>query len=255
MIRSTADASTRGVRTLGASARLKARIAGVLYLATVIAGFTSLYIEDGMIVRGDAAATTSHMMAAEPLFRFGILAELAGDACYIGVTVLLYELLKPVGRTTSLLAAFFSLVGCAVGAGGAVFLLGPFLLLGGDVPALSAFTPQQLQGLAMTAVRLEGQAYDISLMFFGVYCALVGVLVYRSGFMPRLVGVLMVSAGVGWLTDTIAILLDPPFARSLAPYIMAPGSIGEISLMLWLLLVGLNGPKWESRAGAAMAPA
>jgi hypothetical protein len=251
MTPSTAEAST-----LGASARLKARVAGVFYLATVIAGFANLFIGDSMYVRGDAVATTSHIMAAEPLFRFGILAEIVGGACYLGVTVLLYELLRPVGRTISLLAAAFSVVGVAVGAAGAIQLVAPFLLLGGDVHALAAFPPQQLQGLAMTAVRLEGVSYDISLMFFGVYCGLIGVLVYRSGFMPRLVGGLMVFAGVGWLTDTVALLLDPPFARSLQPYIMAPGSIGEISLMLWLLFVGVNGPKWAIRsAAAAAAPA
>ncbi len=105
----------------------------------------------------------------------------------------------------------------------------------------------------MTAVRLEGQSYTVSIMFFGVYCALIGMLVFRSGFMPRLVGVLMVCAGLGWVTDAFAVVLDPHFARSLDPAIMIPGSIGELSLMLWLLLVGVNGPKWENRAVAAMA--
>jgi hypothetical protein len=239
--------------SLGSSARLKARIAGLFYLATVIAGFANLSIENSLIVRGDAVATTARILSAEPLYRFGVLAELVGDACYIGVTALLYELLKPVSRTGSLLAAFFSLVGCAVGAAGAVLLIAPFLLLGGDVHALAAFTPVQLQGLAMTAVRLEGQSYAVSMLFFGLYCGSIGVLVFRSGFMPRLVGVLMVFAGLGWLANTLAILLDPAFARSLGGYVMIPGSIGEISLMLWLLLVGVNGPKWESRATAAPA--
>ncbi|HLZ84535.1 MAG TPA: DUF4386 domain-containing protein [Caulobacteraceae bacterium] len=245
--------STLTARTLGASARLKARVAGALYLATTAGGFVNLSIENSMIVRGDAAATTSRILAAEPLFRLGILAELVAGACYIGVTVLLYELLKPVNRTISLLAAFLSLAGCAVGAGSAVLLLAPFLLQGDGSQYMAAFTPQQLQGLAMTAVRLEGQGYNISMMFFGLYCALVGGLVFRSGFMPRLVGVLMMCAGLGWLTNTFAALIDPPFARSLQPYIMAPGGVGEISLMLWLLFVGVNGPQWETRAEAAMA--
>jgi Domain of unknown function (DUF4386) len=241
--------------SLGSSARLKARIAGLFYLVTVIAGFANLSIENSLIVRGDAVATTAHILSAEPLYRFSILAELVGDAGYIGVTALLYELLKPVSRTGSLLAAFFSLVGCAIGAVGAALLTAPFLLLGGDVHALAAFSPLQLQGLAMTAVRLEGQTYDVSMMFFGLYCSLIGVLVFRSGFMPRLVGVLMVFAGLGWLADTLAVLLDPSFARSLGAYVMIPGSIGEMSLMLWLLLVGLDGPKWENRAAAAAARA
>jgi hypothetical protein len=247
--------STSGASTMGASARRKARLAGAFYLVTTLGGFANLNIENAMIVRGDAVATTSHILAAEPLFRFGILAELVASASYVGVTVLLYELLKPVNRTTALLAAFFSLAGCAVGAASAAFLVAPFLLLGGDVHALTAFTPLQLQGLAMTAVRLEGQGYNISMMFFGLYCGLIGVLVFRSGFMPRLVGVLMMFAGLGWLTNTFAALIDPPFARSLQPYILAPGGVGELSLMLWLLFVGVNGPKWETRAMAAATAA
>jgi hypothetical protein len=239
---------------IGESARLKARIAGLLYLVTVVAGFANLSIENSLIVRGDAAATTARILAAEPLYRLGILAELAGVAGYVGVTALLYDLLKAVSRTGSLLAALFSLVGCAVQAAGAVLLATPFLLLRGDLRALTAFTPLQLQGLAMTAVRLEGQAYNVSILFFGFYCTLIGALVFRSGFLPRLVGVLMVFAGLGWLSDTCAIVLAPAFARSLGPGLMIPGTIGETSLMLWLLLVGLNGPKWESRAaGAAVA--
>jgi hypothetical protein len=245
--------SAHAVPSLGLSARRKARIAGLLYLGCTIAGFANLSIENGIIVRGDAAASMAHVMSAEPLFRVGILAEVLGAAFYVGVTALLYELLKPVSRTASLAAALFSLVGCAVGAGGAVLLLTPFLLLGGDVHALASFTPLQLQALAMTAVRLEGQTYDVSMMFFGVYCTLIGILVFRSGFMPRLVGALMVFAGVGWLTDTWTILLDPPLARAFATEWMIPGSIGEISLMLWLLFVGLNGPRWESRAAMAAA--
>jgi hypothetical protein len=245
----------RETPTLGASARLQARIAGVFYLATVIAGFANLSIENTWFVRGDAATTTAHILAAQPLYRLGIVALLVGDACYIGVTALLYTLLKPVSRTTSLLAAFFSLAGCAVGAASAVFLLTPLLLLGDGAHAMAGFTAAQLQGLAMTAVRLEGRGYTISMMFFGVYCALIGVLVFRSGFMPRLVGALMVFAGFGWLTDVLASLLDPGLAQALDPYIMIPGSIGEMSLMLWLLFVGVNGPKWESRAAAGAVPA
>jgi hypothetical protein len=252
---STLGASTLGASTLGASARQKARIAGAFYLATVIAGFANLAIENAWFVRGDAAITTANILGAQPLYRLGVVALLVGDACYIGVTALLYQLLKPVSRTTSLLAAFFSLAGCAAQAASAALLLTPFLLLGDGAQYMAAFTPRQLQGLAMTAIRLEGQGYNISMMFFGVYCALVGVLVFRSGFMPRLVGGLMVFAGLGWLTSTFAALIDPVFARSLQPYIMAPGGIGEVSLMLWLLFVGVNGPKWEVRATGVAAAA
>ena len=99
--------------TPGASAKLKARICGVLYLATFVTGIGAESVRSALIVHGDAAATAARILASEPLYRLSFVAELAGIGCYIAVTAMLYDLLKPVGRTTSLVAAFFSLAGCA----------------------------------------------------------------------------------------------------------------------------------------------
>lgn len=144
----------------------------------------------------------------------GLVAGLIAGLSYIAVTLLLYIILKPVSRSLSLLAAIVSLVGCAIGP------------------------------LSMV-VKLPGQPNNISLVIFGIYCLLIGYLILRSTFLPRVVGALMVFAGVGWLT-----FLSPALARDLYPYGFLPGIIGEGALTLWLLLFGVDAEKWTQLAGA-----
>ena len=225
------------------SPRLKARVAGLLYLGTIIAGMASMLGLTGMIVRNDAAATVSHILAAEPLYRLGVAAEFLGGALYIAVTVVLYELLKPVNRTVSLAAAAFSVAGCAVGAAGLTFLLAPTVLIDNRA-AFVGFAPGELQAMALLAIKLHGQASTVSMLFFGVYCAMLGYLTLRSTFLPNFVGVLLVFAGLGWLTDSFAEILSPALDRGLNPWIEAPGFIGETALCIWLVAVGVDAPRW-----------
>ena len=229
---------------------LKARIAGFLYLITIAAGFFAFSTRSGLIVSGEAAATARHILASETLYRASIAADLIGIASYVGVTALLYRLLRPVSRGVSLLAAFFSLVGCAIGAAITLNLVTALVFLEG-APYLAAFRPDQLQALARVFLRLHGQGYNISLVFFGFYCALLGYLVFRSTFMPRFLGVLLAVAGLGWLADSLATILWPALADHLDTFAMMSGGLGEGGLCLWLLAVGVNAPKWEQRGGAA----
>jgi uncharacterized protein DUF4386 len=180
-------------RIAEASPRFKARIAGVFYLLTFLAGGVALF------VRG----------------RLGLAAGLIAGACYIAVTLLFNYMFKPVNRSLSLLAAFVSLAGCAIG---------PLSLL---VPAASYINP---------------------LVFFGFYCLLIGYLIFRSTFLPRILGVLMAFTGLGWLT-----FLSPPLANHLSPYVFAPGILGEGALTLWLLVIGVNEQGWKEQASAAGA--
>ena len=161
------------------------------------------------------------------------------------LTLLFYELFKPVSRSLSLLAALFSLVGCAIQASSCLFQLAVPVVLGG-APFLSVFKPEQLQALALLCLKLHAQAYNSGLVFFGFYCVFIGYLVLRSTFLPRLLGGLMVFGGAGWLT-----FLYPPLAFALSPYILAPGVLGEGALTLWLLVAGLNAPRWQEQARAA----
>jgi hypothetical protein len=170
--------------------------------------------------------------------------------CYLTATLLVYDLLKPVNRNLSLLAAFFSITGCAIGALSMLFQLAPLVVLGG-AQYLSVFTVEQLRALAFMFFRLYEQASNIAFAFFGLHCLLVGCLILKSMFLPRIVGALMVCAGLGWLTFSFASLLSPLLARYLSPYIMAPGILGEASLTLWLLVMGVNVQRWMEQASAA----
>jgi len=223
------------------SLRPKARIAGTFYLLTFLAGGVAA-VSGRFVVSDDAAATARNILAHEPSFWLGFAAYLTVVACYVTVTALLYELFRPVDRNLSLLAAFFSLVGCAIQASICVFLVAPLVLLGGN-RYLSIFSAEQLQALAYLSLGLYGQAFNIAFVFFGFYCALIGYLIFRSTFLPRILGVLMVISGLGWLT-----FLYPPLRSHLDPYIRVPGIVGEASLTLWLLVMGVNVPRWNKQA-------
>lgn len=177
-------------------------------------------------------------------FRFATL-PLIATSCYLVVTLLFYDLFKPVNRSVSLLAAFFSLMGCAMGAVSCMFYAGPLVVLGGG-PYSNAFKAEQLQALGLLFLQLSGQANNIGLVFFGFYCLLIGYLIFRSAFLPRILGVLMATAGFSWLT-----FLAPPLANDLSPYNLAGGLLGEASLTLWLLVVGVNVRRWKEQASAA----
>jgi hypothetical protein len=220
----------------------KARMGGACWLLTFLTSLFPLIVSGGLVVPRDAAATATNILAHEALFRSGTAALLISTAFYVAATLFVYELLKPVSRSVSLLAAFFSLVGCAVGALSCLFDFAPFVLLGG-AHYLSVFTVEQLEALALMFLKVRAQANNIGLVFFGLHCLGVGYLILRSTFLPRLVGALMVFAGLGWLT-----FLSPPLANSLAPYNMLPGAIGELSLTLWLLVKGVNIQRWNEQA-------
>ncbi|HEV7504934.1 MAG TPA: DUF4386 domain-containing protein [Thermoanaerobaculia bacterium] len=232
-------------RVAGASPRPKARIAGLLYLLTFLTGGVVLLAGRGLVVPEDATATATNILAHESSFRLVFAADLLVVACYIGVTALFYDLFKHVNRSLSLVAALFSLVGCAVQASAAFLDLAPLAILGG-APYLGIFKVEQLQALAFLFLKLHAQAYNIGLVFFGFYCLLIGCLILRSTFLPRSLGVLMALAGLGWLT-----FLSPPLAKSLSPYILVPGILGEGSLTLWLLAMGVNVQRWNDQASAA----
>lgn len=229
----------------------KARTAGLAYLIIFLAApFAEMIVRGGAIVRGDAAATAANILAHESLWRLAFAAELVNAACDTIVAVLLYELLKPAGATVSLLAAVFRLVLVAVAAVKALLHIAPLHLLSGGA-FMAAFTPEQLQGLSYLALRLHGEAYDVALFFFGVHCVLIGWLVARARFLPRIFGWLLAIAGLCYVFNTLAGALAPEFARTLFPWILLPALPAEGGLTLWLLIRGVNAAKWREQAGAA----
>jgi hypothetical protein len=234
-------AKTAGITE--SSPTLKARIAGVFYLLVFVTGGLFMFASGRFVVSGDAAATATNILAHETSFRLGFASDLIMFVSYIAVTALFYDLFTAVNRSLSLLAAFFSLVGCAVGALSCVFLLAPLVVLRGGP---SAFTPEQSQALAFLLLKFQAQTFNASLVFFSFYCLLIGSLILRSDFLPRTLGVLMTFAGLGWLT-----FLWPPLSKSLSPYVLIPGVLGEGSLTLWLLVKGVDAQRWEEQARRA----
>ncbi|PYJ88473.1 MAG: hypothetical protein DME71_12985 [Verrucomicrobia bacterium] len=139
-------------------------------------------------------------------------------------------------------AAFFGLFGCAIQAGGSAFQLFPLLVLRGG-QAVAGFKPEQLSALALLFLKLNDQVGSVALVFFAVYCLLIGCLILGSIFLPRFLGALMVLAGLGWLT-----FLYAPLADQLSPYIELLGIVAEVCLMLWLLVMGVNAERWQEQA-------
>jgi hypothetical protein len=231
------------------SPRFKARLAGVFEaLEGMASSFGQVFILGRLVVSGDAAATAANILGHQPLFWVGFVLSLLGVAFHIVWVALFYNLFKPVNKSLSLLAAFVGLIVCALQALTAFLYVTPLLVLqGGD--SLSAFTTQQLQALAMIFIRLNSYAFDIDLVFFGLWCILTGYLIFKSTFLPRVLGVLLAIDGVGWM-----IFVVPPFAGQIFPIIAAASAFAEIPLQLWLLAVGVNAQRWKAQEAASLPP-
>jgi hypothetical protein len=231
-------------RTAEASPRLKARIAGALYLTGVLSFFT-LAVLGSLVVAGNAAATAHNILAHEQLYRLALVADIIQLPCYIAVTALYYYLFKPVNRSIALIAVFLGLAGSTLWAVNDFFVLAPLVILGGaqSASALAA-------GQALVFLNVHVQASNIVMVAFGFHVILVGYLIFRSTFLPRFLGVWLALAGVGYLVNSFANFLAPLFAAHLSPYILIPGAV-EIVLALWLLVMGVNAERWNEQARAA----
>jgi hypothetical protein len=211
----------------------RARVTGVVYLLSFLFALGTLF----------TPGTPQDIVAHEPLFRLEFAVSLVWIALYVAVTALLYMLLSPVSRRLAILAVLFSLMGCTIQAFAAVFELVPFVLGGSQY--LSAFKGDQLQAVAQMFLELNTQANYVAVVFFGLFDIVIGYLILRSTFMPRILGGLMAIAGVLWL-----IFLYPPLANRALVEIELPGFVAELALMLWLLVRGVNVQRWNEQAAA-----
>ena len=225
------------------SPRLAARLAGTFqFLEGLAATFPQMFVLDKLVIPGNAASTAANILSHEPLFLLGFASALCGVIFHIVWAFLIYELLKPVNRSLSSLALFVILVDCAIqGITGLIYLAPLVILQSGD--SLSAFTAEQVQALAYLFVRLNNYGFDLYLVFFGVWCALAGYLIFRSTFIPRVFGLLLMIDGFGWL-----MYLSPWFAISIFPFIATASALGEIPLEFWLIIKGVNAPRWQAQA-------
>lgn len=217
------------------------RLAAIAYLGTIIFGIFAQVVALGRLEGFEPGQVTGLITGVGSLYRVGIVCELAMLACYLVVTAVFYAAFRPRDRTLSLIAALFSLTGIAVLAAGIVQLTGPLFILA-DSPVVASVWQAEA---STTSLRLHGSGYTISLVFFGVYCLMIGGLIIRSRLIPPLVGLLMAFAGLCYLGNSLRVLLAIPFPADMASYLLLPGLIGEGAISLWLLAKGLNRAEWE----------
>jgi len=222
--------------------RQLARIAGALYVTiTACALFAYLYVRGQVIVDGDMVQTASNMAAHEQLYRLGFSAAVIVVVCNLPMGLILYELLKIVHPRVALLALVFIIVSTTIEAVNLLNYITPMFTL--RMPEyISAFNAGERQALARGPIRMFGYAFSVSLTFFGAFCVLVGTLVVRSKFLPAILGWMMIIAGATYWINSFRLFLTLPI-----PYLPWITLVAELSLALWLLIVGVNEVKWRTQ--------
>ncbi len=222
-----------------------ARVAGLLYLIMVPLGiFGIMYVPSTLIVPGDAATTANNIMASESLFRLSILSALLVQIVNILLVLVLYRLLKPVNKNHALLMVILILVAVPIAMLNELTQFAALYLLSG-ADYLTVFTADQLHAQMMLFLDLhEHGINNIAGIFWGLWLFPMGYLVFKSGYIPRILGVLLMIGCFGYLIDSVTFFLFPNFDATISMYT----GWGEIFLPLWLLIKGVNVEQWEKRA-------
>ena len=221
-----------------------ARVAGFLYLIIFcLALFAELFVRQSLIVPGDATTTANNIMASDGLFRIGIVSFLIEQMVFLLLPLVLYKLLKPVNKNIAALMVILVLVGIPIAM---LNLLNQFavLLLVSGADYLTAFEADQLHAQVMLFLDLYQHGIFIAKIFWGLWLFPLGYLVFKSGFLPRILGILLIISGLGYLIDDFMVLLLPNSGAILSLFAF----IGEWLFALWLLIKGVNVEQWEKRA-------
>jgi hypothetical protein len=235
-------------KTLEPSPQVYARIGGLAYLIIIAAGVMGeIFIRSKVIVPDNAIATTNNISASPLLWRIGIFGDLVMHVFDLVVGIVYYTLLKRVNKDLALLSLLFGLIQTAVLVANKMNLMMPLFLSDND-NYLKAFTQQQLQALSYLSVKAHEYGFGVGLIFFGFECLIDGYLIFRSEFLPRILGVMIFIAGICYLTNSFLLLFSPKLEGLLFPIILGPlAFIGEFSMCLWLIVKGVNMKKWEER--------
>lgn len=226
------------------SIKKTARVAGLLYLLlAAFAVFSFEYVPSVLIVPEDAAATADNIVASERLLRLGIVGSLIMSLVHIFLALVLYKVLKPVGRNVALLMVIFTFLVAPIVMLNEVNRVAVLQLLNG-AGHLAAFTADQLQALVSLFIDLHEHGLDVATVFWGLWLLPMGYLVFKSGFLPKIIGILLMIACFGYLVDSAASFLFPDSGVSIGQFTF----IGELLLLLWLLIRGVNVEQWEKRA-------
>ena len=217
-----------------------ARVAGFLYLLIIGFGLIAqIFVRDVLVDYNKATNTANNILASEFWFRFGFVSELMMLICDIGVTTILYLLLKDFNKNLSLVSTFFRLASIIILSVIALSHYAALFFLGG-ADYLTVFDSNQLNALALLSIKLHGAGYNISLLFFGVHLIFLGYLIYKSGFFPGVLGVLLIIGGICYNANSFTWFLFPAFVKMIYPAILIPCSIGELLFSLWLLIKGVR---------------
>ena len=218
-----------------------ARFAGFLYLMMApFAIFSIMYVPTILIEPGDAEATANNIMASEGLFRSGIVSWLISQTIFVFLLLVLYKLLKPVNKNHALLMVVLALIAVPIAFINELNQFAVLLLLSGT-DNLAAFEVEQLHAQAMFFLDLHAHGIYIAHMFWGLWLFPLAYLVFKSGFIPKILGVLLMIGGFGYLIDFVTFTLFPNFDVTISQFT----GIGELLLPLWLLIKGVNVKQWE----------
>jgi hypothetical protein len=227
--------------------RQQARIAGLLYLLMILVGTPGLILVPGsLVVHGDPAATAAHIRASEAFFRAGIASQILGEVMYVFAGLALYRLFAGVSRTLAIQMLVLLLVSVPISFLNVVNELAALVVLGAP-PFLAAFNAPQLESLAYLFLRLYGEGIGVVWVFWGLWLVPFGLLVVRSGFLPRVLGVLLLIAATGDLLRAVASLFPGSASTAIEP-LAGILSLGELPIVLWLAIVGAKAAPDESSA-------
>jgi Domain of unknown function (DUF4386) len=235
--------AVRTERMAAASARRAARIAGLLYLIGSVTGVFGILYGPSLVAPGDAAATARNILASESLFRLSIVSALLDQIIFIFVALALFQLLKAVNQSMAVLMVIFLLVSVPIAMLDELNNVAVIFLLSG-ADSLNAFTADQLHALVPFFLDLHALGLDIGFLVGALWLFPMGYLVFTSGFLPRILGVLLILNGLAYLIDSFAALLLPDLKVNM---VMFTGWV-EVLFALWLLLRGVNVERWEQRA-------
>lgn len=232
--------ATRAAET---SPRVYARVAGFLYLLLIpFSGFGILYVPSQLVVPGDAATTASNIIASEGLFRSAIVSNLVGQTIFILLVLVLYKLLKSVNKNLALLMVVFVLISVPIAFINEINHFAVLILLSG-ADYLTALEADQVHAQVMFFLDLHQHGILVAQIFWGLWLLPLGYLVFRSGFLPKILGLLLMIGGFGYLFDVLTFSLFPDFDITISQFTF----VGEVLLPLWLLFKGVNVEQWEER--------
>jgi hypothetical protein len=225
-----------------------ARVAGVLFLISLVAGgIGEAYVPSKLVVSGDAAATVANIANHELLYRIGFATFLMESFCDVALALIFYALLRPVNRQLSLLAAFFGLMATATFAFAEAFYFAPTIM---NAEYLNSFSTDQLNALVLLSLKFYSYAGMIFTGYYGIEWLVRAYLIWKSTFLPKFLGVLMGIGGLAFVLRNFLMILAPQYASDVFLMLMFPGAL---AMTVWLLVKGVDVGKWNAKVSAAHA--